>query len=138
MRAVGNNRLGIGGVAPEATLSVYTACWYPAGKGTARCNTFTLAKALAALIDTNARIINLSLGGPADPLLEQLLDALLQQDRIVVVALPPAGRIDGFPAATPGVIVVRSAHASAGQTGVMAAPGGADRKRVVLGKSVSE
>src|SRR3546814_17454297 len=79
MRAVGNNRLGIGGVAPEATLSVYKACWYPAGKGTARCNTFTLAKALAALIDTNARIINLSLGGPADPLLGQLLDALLQQ-----------------------------------------------------------
>src|SRR3546814_5028691 len=62
---------------------LYKACWYPAGKGTARCNTFTLAKALAALIDTNARIINLSLGGPADPLLGQLLDALLQQDRIV-------------------------------------------------------
>src|SRR3546814_9841644 len=57
------------------------------------------------------------------PLLGQLLDALLQQDRIVVVAMPPDGRIDGFPAATPGVIVVRSAQASAGQTGVMDAPG---------------
>src|SRR3546814_10395958 len=62
-------------------------------------------------------------GGPSAPLLEQLLDALLQQDRIVVVAMPPDGRIDGFPAATPGVIVVRSAQASAGQTGVMDAPG---------------
>src|SRR3546814_2041428 len=49
--AVGNNRPGIVGVAPEATLSVYKACWYPAGTGTARCNTFTLAKALAALIE---------------------------------------------------------------------------------------
>src|SRR3546814_2681333 len=37
--------------------------------------------------------------------------------------MPPDGRIDGFPAATPGVIVVRSAQASAGQTGVMDAPG---------------
>src|SRR3546814_11207553 len=57
------------------------------------------------------------------PLLGQLLDALLQQDRIVVVAMPPDGRIDGIPAATPGVIVVRSTQASAGQPGVLDAPG---------------
>lgn len=121
--AVGDNRLGIVGVAPKATLSVYRACWHAPGARTARCNTFTLAKALAALIDADARIVNLSLGGPADPLLESLLGVLLRQDRIVVAAMPPDGRIDGFPAATPGVIVARSAQARAVRAGVMDAPG---------------
>lgn len=121
--AVGGNKVGIVGVAPQATLMVYKACWHPAGEGGARCNTFTLAKALAALIDTDARIINLSLGGPPDRLLEHLLAALLRQDRIVVAAMPPDGRVKGFPAATPGVIVVRSAQASEAPAGVMTAPG---------------
>ena len=121
--AIGDNRLGIVGVAPQATLSVYKACWHPAGSGSARCNTFTLAKALAALIDSDVRIINLSLGGPPDRLLGQLLAALLRQDRIVVAALPPSGRIEGFPAAIPGVIVVGSTPAPEAPAGVMTAPG---------------
>ena len=121
--AVGDNHLGIVGIAPQATLSVYKACWHAAGTGAARCNTLTLAKALAALIDAAPRIVNLSLGGPADPLLEQLLATLLNQDRIVVVAMPPDGRIGGFPAATPGVIVVRSAHSTGVAPGAMDAPG---------------
>ena len=121
--AVGKNRLGIVGIAPQGSLSVYKACWHPAGTGIARCNTFTLAKALAALIDTTPRIVNLSLGGPRDALLEQLLAVLLRQDRIVVAALPPDGRIEGFPAATPGVIVVRSAQSREAPAGVMDAPG---------------
>lgn len=121
--AVGGNKVGIVGIAPQARLSVYKACWHPAGAGTARCNTFTLAKALAALVDTDARIINMSLGGPPDPLLEQLLAVLLQQDRIVVAAMPPDGRIEGFPAATPGVIVARSAQSREAPAGVMDAPG---------------
>lgn len=121
--AIGGNDVGIVGVAPQATLRVYKACWHPVGTGVARCNTFTLAKALAALIDNDARVINLSLGGPRDPLLEQLLAALLGQGRIVVAAMPPNGRVEGFPAAAPGVIVVRSAHPSEAPAGVMTAPG---------------
>jgi subtilisin family serine protease len=121
--AVGGNHQGIVGIAPQATLSVYKACWHSADTGTARCNTFTLAKALAALIGTDTRIINLSLGGPSDLLLEQLLAMLLRQDRIVVAAMPPDGRIEGFPAATPGVIVVRSAQPSEAPQGIVSAPG---------------
>lgn len=121
--AVGDNHLGIVGIAPEATLSVYQACWEPGGNDGARCNTFTLARALAALVESDARIINLSLGGPEDPLLEQLLLGLLRQGRIVVAALPPAGRVEGFPAATRGVIVVGSAQASKSPSGVVRAPG---------------
>ncbi|GAB2510405.1 S8 family serine peptidase [Pseudoxanthomonas sangjuensis] len=121
--AAGGNKVGIVGIAPQARLSAYKACWHPAGAGSARCNTFTLAKALAALIDTDTRIINMSLGGPPDLLLEQLLAVLLRQDRIVVAAMPPDGRVAGFPAATPGVIVVRSAQARKAPAGVVDAPG---------------
>ena len=119
-----DNHQGIVGIAPKAVLSVYKACWYaPAPHAGARCNSFTLAKALAAIIDTDAHIVNLSLGGPADPLLDKLLAQLLAQGRIVVAALPPSGNVDGFPDNAPGVIVVRVSGHTAAQPGVLSAPG---------------
>lgn len=122
--ADGDNHRGIVGMAPKAVLSVYKACWYsPTPAAGAHCNTFTLAKALAAIIDTDARIINLSLGGPADPLLDKLLVRILEQGRIVVAALPPSGHVDGFPVDAPGVIIVRMTDGSAAPPGVLNAPG---------------
>ena len=122
--ADGDNHQGIVGIAPKATLSVYKACWYPqVPNAGARCNSFTLAKALATIIDTDARIINLSLGGPADPLLNLLLVQILEQGRIVVAAIPPEGNVDGFPDNTPGVILVRVSGMSAAPPGVLSAPG---------------
>jgi len=122
--ADGDNHQGIVGIAPKAVLSIYKACWYSAKPNAgAGCNSFTLAKALAAIIDTNTRIINLSLGGPADPLLNKLLVQLLSQGRIVVTALPPDGSLNGFPGNAPGVIVVRESDASAAPAGVLSAPG---------------
>ena len=122
--AIGDNHQGIVGMAPKAVLNVYKACWYPLDPGTgARCNTFTLAKALAAVMDTNDRIVNLSLGGPADPLLSKLLSRVLSQGRIVVTALPPDGSLNGFPDSAPGVIVVRASNTSVAPSGVLSAPG---------------
>ncbi len=122
--ASGDNHQGIVGMAPKAMLSIYKACWYPATTNAgARCNSFTLAKALAGVIDTDARIVNLSLGGPADPLLHRLLVHLLEQGRIVVAAMPPDGSIDGFPVDTPGVIVVRMSAPTAAPHGILSAPG---------------
>lgn len=120
--AVANNRLGIVGIAPEARLEVYKACWSDGPGRPARCNSFTLAKALAAVLQSPARIVNLSLGGPPDPLLQALLDRLLQQDRVVVAALPPGGRRSGFPSAHPEVLVVGTADAAA-SADVLLAPG---------------
>ncbi|WP_349794310.1 S8 family serine peptidase [Xanthomonas sp. WHRI 7064] len=120
-----NNHQGIVGMAPKAMLSIYKACWYaPTVGATARCNTFTLAKALAAINNSSARVINLSLGGPADPLLSKMLQHLVQQGRIVVAAMPPNGRLDGFPNDVPGVLVVRSSSSpTAAMPGVLSAPG---------------
>jgi subtilisin family serine protease len=122
--AVGDNHQGIVGIAPKAELSIYKACWYPSEADTgARCNSFTLAKALAAVMDTDARIVNLSLGGPADPLLSKLLAQMLNHGRIVIAALPPDGQVDGFPDSAPGVIVVRASTTSAAPPGIVSAPG---------------
>jgi subtilisin family serine protease len=122
--AIGDNHQGIVGIAPKAVLSVYKACWYPPVPNTgARCNSFTLAKALAAIIDTDARIVNMSLGGPADPLLSKLLAHLLSQGRIVVTAMPPDGNISGFPDNGAGVLIVRSSATTQAAPDILSAPG---------------
>jgi subtilisin family serine protease len=122
--AVANNALGIVGVAPEATLRVYKACWQRASAegGGARCNSFTLAQALSASIDDGAPIINLSLGGPADELLSRLVLHAIKLGRIVVAAVPPSGELGGFPVGVPGVIVVDSIGRPE-RPGVLKAPG---------------
>lgn len=107
--ATGNNGRGIVGVAPDARLSLYRACWVAPAGGGARCNSFTLAKALVAVLASDARVVNLSLGGPDDPLLTQLLQQLLRQGRSVVAALPVDGQRRGFPSGVPGVIAVAAA-----------------------------
>jgi subtilisin family serine protease len=122
--AIGDNHQGMVGIAPKARLSVYKACWYPPeSQGGARCNSFTLAKALAAVNDTDARIVNLSLGGPADPLLTRLLAKILSEGRIVITAMPPDGKLSGFPDGAPGVIVVRTSATTPAPAGVVSAPG---------------
>jgi subtilisin family serine protease len=122
--AVGDNHQGMVGMAPKSVLSIYKACWYPpAAHAVASCNSFTLAKALAAIIDTDTRVVNLSLGGPADPLLNMLLGRLLSEGRIVIAAMPPDGNVGGFPDNAPGVIVVRVSGASTAPPGVLSAPG---------------
>ena len=122
--AVANNRLGIVGVAPAAHILSYRACWPAlAGSSPARCNTFTLAQALGAAIASGAPIINLSLGGPSDPLLEELLGYAVKRGAIVVGAVPPGGRMDGFPINVKGVIAVSSNEDTQPSGVVLAAPG---------------
>ena len=69
-----NNREGIVGIAPGAELFAYRACWPTQdASASATCNTLTLAKALSAAIDRKMNIVNLSLSGPSDPLLERIV-----------------------------------------------------------------
>jgi hypothetical protein len=109
------NGLGIAGVAPGARLLALRACWEMAGQPGAndtRCSSFTLAKALNFAILHDARIINLSLGGPADRLLQTLVETAAARGSTVVGAADPA-RPDGFPGSVPGVLTVEAVAGTA-------------------------
>lgn len=110
--ARGDNHIGIVGVAPDAKLLALRACWpAAAGEASAACNTLTLARALDAVVRLRPEVLNLSLTGPADPLLNALLTAVLKAGVIVVAAEPDAGVIrSNFPTAEPNVIRVKSAE----------------------------
>lgn len=102
-----NNGIGIAGIAPDAKLMVFRACWPDQPNAlAARCNSFTLALALNQAIRMNSQIINLSLSGPDDPLLKMLIQKALDKGIIVVAAIPGHHQPGGFPANIPGVIAV--------------------------------
>jgi subtilisin family serine protease len=101
--AVANNHIGIVGIAPLAQLEVFEACWQLSpDSDAAACNTFTLAQALAAALASGAPLVNLSIAGPADPLLSALVEHGLK--RGVTFVGPDPGSDGGFPTAIPGVI----------------------------------
>src|SRR5690348_6872128 len=103
--AVAGNRVGIVGVAPEARLLALRACWQTQSDGMAECNSFTLAKALQYALQADPQVLNLSLGGPRDVLLDRLLDLALAQGISVVGAADPDGA-RGVPTAPAGVLTV--------------------------------
>ncbi|RJG25724.1 S8 family peptidase [Massilia cavernae] len=105
------NGVGIAGIAPDARLLALRACW-PDGVAT-RCNSFTLGKAINSAIMNGAKIINLSLSGPGDRLLQSLLDVAAVRGMVVVGAADPQRADGGFPASHPGVIAVAAASDSA-------------------------
>lgn len=101
------NARGIVGIAPESRVFAAKACWERAdGSGAAACNSFTLARALSAVIDSGAQVINLSLGGPADELLTRLVKVALARGTVVVGARAPQSARDAFPVGIAGVIAV--------------------------------
>ena len=120
--SVANNNEGIVGVAPAARLLALKACWH-GDAGEAYCNSFTLAQALTTAIESGARVVNLSLGGPADALLTQLVEHAVARGAVVVAAVPPGGALDGFPVGVPGVIAVDVAGGAEARRGVLRAPG---------------
>lgn len=113
--ALTNNGEGIVGVAPAAELMALKACWQSRPGDPALCNTLTLAEALAFAIERRARIINLSLTGPSDPLLARLVGRALEQGIMILGASVSGGAnavasIDaGFPISVAGVIAVADA-----------------------------
>jgi len=120
--AVANNREGIVGVAPGARLFIFKACWQARlDADAARCNSFTLARALVAAFDAHAQIVNLSLAGPADPLLSDLIREGVRRGVLFVGAAAVAegeGLTD-----QPGVIEVSSAGSQPERAHTLYAPG---------------
>lgn len=111
--AATNNGVGIAGVAPGAELLALKACWPdPPRSRTSSCDTYTLARALDFALRARPRVINMSLGGPEDPLLARLLARAEELGIVVIAAVDASGR-DPFPASLPTVLGVRAAPESA-------------------------
>ncbi|MBY0240334.1 MAG: S8 family serine peptidase [Burkholderiaceae bacterium] len=105
--ALAGNGIGIEGVAPGARLMALRACWQLAD-GATRCNSFTLGKALNFALLHGAHVINMSLSGPDDRLLQQLIDVARARGVRVVGAYDATRADGGFPASHPGVFAVLS------------------------------
>jgi subtilase family protein len=104
--AVANNHIGIVGIAPMAQLEVFEACWQlRPDNDEAVCNTFTLAKALAAALDSGITLVNMSIAGPQDPLLASLVDVAIKRGVTFVGAV--AEPVDAFPTGISGVIAAQ-------------------------------
>ncbi|MGJ0483550.1 MAG: S8 family peptidase [Methylomicrobium sp.] len=102
-----DNDIGIAGIAPDAEILAFRACWPDKpGALAAHCNSYTLALALNKAMRMNSRIINLSLSGPEDPLLRQLIEKALLKNILVIASVPSKDQTGGFPARIPGVIAV--------------------------------
>jgi subtilisin family serine protease len=123
--ARGGNGAGIVGVAPGARLLALRACWQtgPTARDATVCDSFSLAKALNFALDHDARIINMSLSGPPDLLLERLIEAGIARGRAIVAAVDPAVADGGFPASMAGVIAVSDRPVRIGRNPVYVAPG---------------
>ena len=109
-----NDGVGIFGIAPDAELLAAKACWYPqANNGAALCSSWTLAKALDFAIISNSNVINMSLSGPTDSLLERLLRAAESRGIIVVAAAAQDADAPGFPALMNCVTAVIASNSKA-------------------------
>jgi hypothetical protein len=116
------NGVGIAGIAPHARLLALRACWQ-AGDATL-CDSLSLAKALHFAIQHDAQVINLSLAGPPDRLLGDLLDVAIGRGATVVGAYDRSLPGGGFPASHAGVVAVAEEEdEDALPPGVFAAPG---------------
>ena len=124
--AKAGNGVGIVGIAPRARLLALRACWQQplaAGGVTTLCDSLSLAKALHFAVTHDAQVINMSLSGPDDPLLDLLVDAALKRGITVVGAYDHAQPTGGFPAEHPGVVAVSDESLGAPPPGAFAAPG---------------
>jgi len=119
-----DTKLGVAGVSPAAKLESYRACWESTKNKSTKCNTLSLARALDAVARSDAHILNLSLSGPEDPLLDRLLQRIIDDGKMVVAAFDPT-RPDSarFPSRREGVLIVRAQGLDDGYGDVFVAPG---------------
>jgi hypothetical protein len=124
--AKAGNGIGIEGIAPDARLMALRACWEEddrSASGQTLCNSLSLAQAIQFAVLHKAGVINLSLSGPADRLLEQLLRIAIARHIVVVAAFDSGLPGGGFPASLPGVIAVATESVASLPAGIYSAPG---------------
>ena len=123
--AKADNGIGIAGVAPQARLLGLRACWQSGSspESPTVCDSFSLVKALYFAIEEKAEVINLSLSGPDDRLIHELINIGLGRGISMVAAVDPGRPDGGFPASVSGVIAVSNATLAPALGRVYTAPG---------------
>jgi len=115
------NKKGIVGIAQNASVFAMRGCWQPTfGRSSGRCSSFSLARALNFAIINDIDIINMSLGGPYDPLLEEIINVAVEKHGIIIVAAYGKSSKARFPATAANVIGVTG---MARRGNVVSAPG---------------
>jgi len=110
MVAKKDNEPGIVGIAPDAKLIAYKACWPSMPNSMeAVCNSYTLSLAVNSAIKSGAKILNMSLGGPHDEFLEKLLNKAIENGMIVIAADEGQDSKNvNFPASLKNVLSIQS------------------------------
>lgn len=104
--ATENNGFGIAGIAPGAKLVSIPSCRPAEGAG-GRCTIYSLLRGLDLAWNAEAQIVNLSLSGPPNILLERGVTRLEELGAVVVAAAGNAGTTERrYPAAYPSVVSV--------------------------------
>lgn len=101
---------GIIGVSPDVKILAFKACWQTKDQwNKAYCTSFSLAKAINVAILRKVNILNLSLGGPYDAVIDKLIQKALNTNIAVVAASGSNNNPHiSFPASIPGVIAVNA------------------------------
>jgi subtilisin family serine protease len=99
------------GIAPGVELLAVRAFDNTPGK--ARGTSFDIFKSLQWAADNEARVVNMSFTGPADPALHRMLTAAYEKDIVLIAAAGNDGRAaaPAYPAADPDVIAVTATDA---------------------------
>jgi len=121
--AKADNGIGIAGVAPGSRLLGLRACWQGSGSASTLCDSLSLAKALYFAVQTHADVINMSLSGPEDRLLREIISLALGKRLAVVAAFDKRAAGGGFPASVEGVIPVSDSSLAGSRADVYIAPG---------------
>jgi len=137
--------LGVTGIASGAKLKAYRGCWEAnndSDLSKANCNTLTLARALDAVARSKSDILNLSLSGPKDRLLDTLIEQIIYNGTQVVTAFDPSRSAENrFPSESTIIVKANSLDQQSGHllsapgTKVVASPGG--RADFMQGHSVA-
>jgi len=107
MIAKKGNGKGIIGLAPSAKLLAYRSCWETQNNRTI-CDSLTLARALDRVAQVKPDLLNLSLTGPKDRLLDSLIDVIIKNGTHVVAAFDKTrSEMDRFPTFRAGVSIAQ-------------------------------
>ncbi len=126
-----HNGIGIAGVAPGAVLLAVRVCGSPASHAHEVCSSEAVARGLDFSTGRGARVVNMSLAGPFDPLVARLVYRSVEGGAVLVAATGNDGAAVKFPAGYEPVIAVTAidredrlyARANRGPRVDIAAPG---------------